>query len=109
MKLADHDIGGAVVRRTFSISGRRVRGGENLSRSEVLSMPSVNRNALIETGYMDVFPVTAQLNAMTAPLSDAERHVVHVGRGQFDVIIGHKLNDKPLSKEEAEELATRPS
>ena len=103
MIIEDHDIGGARVRRVFSMAGRNVRGGDQLSADEVLSIPTANRRALIDSGYIEVYPRPHH------GASDAERHIVHVGRGQFDVIVGHKINARPLSKDEAEELATRPS
>lgn len=43
--------------------------------------------------------------------SGAERRVVHAGRGRWNVIDadGNKLNDAPLSKEEADALAAGPA
>lgn len=93
------DIGGAVVRRTFTFDTRRLKTGDKLTRDEVLGMPGANRNALIEKQYIDVLP-----RAAVDP--DTERFVVNRGFGKFDVIEGRKINPEPLtSKDEAEALA----
>lgn len=39
------------------------------------------------------------------PSGPVERHVVHLGRGHFNVIEGRVINDGVLSKDEAEDLA----
>jgi hypothetical protein len=35
-----------------------------------------------------------------------DRFIVGIGEGKFDVIAGHKLNDEPLSRAEADRLAS---
>lgn len=93
------DIGGAIVRRTFTFDTRRLKTGDRLTREEVLGMPGANRNALMEKQYIDVLP-----RAAIDP--DAGRFVVNRGFGKFDVIEGRKLNAEPLAtKDEAEALA----
>jgi hypothetical protein len=37
-----------------------------------------------------------------------ERFIVGVGEGKFNVIAGHQLNDRPLSRAEADHLAHEP-
>lgn len=37
-----------------------------------------------------------------------ERFIVGIGEGKFNVIAGHKLNDEPLSRAEADRLAHEP-
>lgn len=104
MIIADHDIGGARVRRVFTRGSRHLRGGDMLSGDEVRAIPVANRRALIDAGYIEVWPKSGE-----AAGSAGERHIVHRGKGQFDVIAGVKLNAEPMSKEDAEELATRPN
>lgn len=102
LDINDHDVGGARVRRTFTRSGETMRMGQMLSAAEVLAIPITNRRALSDSNFIEVFP--------RGPLeSVGENHIVHLGRGQFDVIRGVKLNAAPLTKDDAEELATRPS
>jgi hypothetical protein len=38
-----------------------------------------------------------------------ERFIVGIGEGKFNVIAGHKLNDEPLSRAEADRLAHEPA
>lgn len=97
MQLKAKDIGGAIVRRPFSHGGRRVLAGARLSAAEVLAMPPNNRQALQSANYLDVFPKTTE--------AVGERHIVNRGFGKFDVVSGVKLNDEPITKEQAEALA----
>jgi len=97
MEILDKDIGGARVRRVFSRNGEPVKPDSWLTRDEVLSIPIANRRALRDAGYIELFPLS---NIETA----AERFLVESGKGKYDVIAGQKLNKKPLSKKEAEQL-----
>ena len=101
LHISDDDVGGARVRRIFTAAGRTLRAGDTLTRDEVLAMR--NRRTLAEIGAIEIWPRTM------GGIADAERHIVHNGGGRFDVIAGHKLNARPLTKDEAEELATRPN
>lgn len=102
MDIIDADIGGARVRRVFSRGSERLAAGRILSADDVISIPVANRRALVSAGYIEIFP--------RAPLqSVGERHIVHLGGGRYDIIQGVKLNAEPLSKDDAEELATRPA
>lgn len=100
LKIADEDIGGAKVRRTFTMGPRRLFAGDTLSREEVLALPLSNRVALTDANYFDVW-----VKAPNAVLPDAERFIVRTGQGLYNVVAGHKLNDEPMTKEEAERLA----
>lgn len=101
--IGSNDIGGAFVRLGFTDSaGRFLRAGTRLSAAEVNAMK--NHKALVRIGKIAVFPPSGD-----APATAGERHIVHNGGGRFDVIAGRRLNDKPLTKDEAEELATRPN
>lgn len=100
LHISDDDVGGARVRRIFTAAGRALRAGDMLTRDEVLAMR--NRRTLAEISAIEIWP-------RATGIADAERHIVHNGGGRFDVIAGHKLNERPLTKDEAEELATRPN
>lgn len=110
------NIGGGRVVRTFTnglISDKALLAGTTLTREQILKMPSANRNALIEKGYMMVWPPSSDtLPAAVAPRADAtagatphQRFVRPRGFGKYDVIEGVQLNDRPLSKDEAYPLA----
>lgn len=100
LNMSEPDIGGAIVRRRVARGGLKpLLAGQRLSRDEVLAMPVSNRRALVSTQHIELFPRDG---------AGGERHIVHLGRGQYDVIEGRKLTAAPVSKEEAEELATRP-
>lgn len=95
-------IGGAVVRRTFSSRGKRLISGTRLSAAEVLAFPQANRNALSDKHYIDLFPKGGVDSSVSA---SGERFVISAGFGRFYVIEGKKLNDDPLDREQAYALA----
>jgi hypothetical protein len=97
---ARDQIGGAIVRRVWSM-GPPV--GTVMSPEQIAQMPIGNRRSLIRNGKLDVFPP-----APARAEANAERHIVHNGGGRYDVIVGVKLNSSVLTREEAEDLATRP-
>ncbi len=97
----DGEIGGGVVRRRFSMNGESVAPGTRLTAAQILAMPLNNRRALVRNRNIDVFPPSGAASAA------GTRHIVHNGGGRFDVIVGVKINDRILSREEAEELAAR--
>lgn len=106
MHFPDEDIGGAIVRRPISLGPDLAwRPGRRLTRDEVLALPRANRNAMVNSERIAIFP--RDVSARTPEPKAPERHIVHNGGGRFDVIAGIKLNERPLSKDEAEELATR--
>lgn len=101
-QIAADQIGGAIVRRTFSSSrdgGKRFVAGQRLSGDEVRSFPAINRNSLIEKRYIDVFPQGGEMQ------TKGERFVISSGFGKFHVIEGKKLNDEALDREQAYALA----
>jgi hypothetical protein len=99
----DDDIGGAVVRRRIDRGEMPpLLAGARLSRDDVLAMPVANRRSLVATERLWLLP-RGDNGAV------ADRHMVHLGGGKYDVIFGVKMNDAPISKDEAEELATRPT
>lgn len=99
MSLAFSNIGGGVVRRRFTMAGgRAAMMGEILSAAEVRAIPPRNLRALLDSNALEVWPAAPE---QAAP----ERHVVHIGRGLYDVFEGRKLNAEPVSREEAEAIA----
>ncbi len=99
---ARNDIGGAVVRRPFTFRGDTLKIGTYLTEEEILSIPIANRNALRNNRYIQIFPKAPNSNN-NGPSSV---FVVHRGGGAYDVIEGTKINDEPLSKVDAEALAS---
>lgn len=101
MDIVEQDIGGARVRRVFRRGDEAMLAGRILTAAEVIAIAPANRRALREAGFIELFP--------KGPVeSVGERHIVHMGGGKYDVIAGRRLNDAPLTKEQAEDLATRP-
>lgn len=96
-QLNPEQIGGAYVRRLFRLGGQVRYAGHRLDADTVRAIPAANRRALIEQGVIDVFPVD-----QTA--AKPERIIVPNGK-RFDVVSGVRLNDVPLTREEAEALA----
>jgi hypothetical protein len=97
-------IGGGTVQRTFRMGLRQVFAGHKLTRDDLARMPTQNRNSLIETGHVIVWPRDA---AVSAP-AGTQRFVSPRGFGKYDVIEGRKLNAEALSREAAYELAGIP-
>jgi len=101
MYIADADIGGARVRRVFTARGNVMKAGKHLSSDEVLAIPLANRRALQDSGYIEVYPKSSP----PGKREPETRHIIKVGDGQYDVIAGHKINPKPVSREEANRIA----
>lgn len=95
-----NDIGGAVVRRVFSNGGRQMTPGTRLTAEQVKSIPTVNRNALVDKKYIELYPRAD----VAAGASAGERFVVSMGFGKFIVLEGRKLCD-PIDREQAYALA----
>jgi hypothetical protein len=98
--LKKDDIGGGVVRTAFRMGGTYMMVGTKLSADEVMSINPPNRMALIDKGYIAVWPKSGDV-----PVIKGKRYAIHIGGGGYDVIEGRKLNNKPLSRDEARELA----
>ena len=93
MIVQDKDIGGATVRRVFTLGTQAVRNGETLTRDQVLAMPTNNRQSLIDNGYIVLHPLAPN------PL-----HIISKGFGKYDIIQGQLLAEG-LTKEQAEAFA----
>jgi len=98
MNLPWNEIGGGFVARPFFKGKEYLANGTPLTADEIKSFG--NHKRLVAAGFIKVYPPHGE----TAPVSEV-RHVVHCGGGNFDVIAGRKLNDKPLTKDEAHALA----
>lgn len=94
LDIADKDIGGARVRRTFTRNGEQMKMGQHLTSEEVIAIAVANRRALVDSNFLEVYPKSIA----------GERFIVAVGKDQFNVIEGRLLNDKPLNRKEAELL-----
>lgn len=103
---AQRDIGGAVVRRRFSQGGRELTNGMVLSPGEVEAIKPNNRKALLDNGYIQIFPRPARSH-LEADLEvvPTVRHAISIGFGRWDVIEGKKINAEPLTRELAAALA----
>ena len=97
MNLNIDQVGGGVVRRSFSSGGKRIASGARLSAEEIKAMPVANRQALIDKRFIEVFPKDIA--------AAGERHVVSAGFGKYNVIEGKKLTEFPVSKQEADAIA----
>lgn len=89
------NVGGAVVKRPFKLGEDYVKAGANLDAAAINAIPKVNRNALVDRGYIDLYPQPP----------GTQRHVVSAGFGRFNVIEGRKLNADALTRDEAIALA----
>lgn len=96
LDIAEADIGGAKVRRTFTRGDVRHRAGEILEAEVVLSIAKANRRALIDANYIDIYP--------KAPVVPGELFIVAVSKDRFNVIEGQTINEKPLTRDQADEL-----
>lgn len=89
-------LGGTALRR-FNIGAREIKPGTKLLAHEVRGIAPANRKALVEIGSLDVHRRS----------EDDENFMIHRGGAKYDVIQGRKINDEPLSKDDAEELLTQ--
>lgn len=87
-------IGGALVRRPLEMGGKRYRVGDTLARDQVLAIPKANRDAMISSGMIEVWPLGGQ----------GERYLVPAAKGLYHVVEGKRVTTDPLPKNEAEAL-----
>ena len=100
--ISTDDIAGGKVQQAFRCGDRYLMRGTVLSREEICRIPTQNRNALVDKGYIHL-----QLRGLDTEVK-GERFVVSLGFGRFDVVEGTKLNDAHLSREAAYALAKIP-
>jgi hypothetical protein len=108
LEIKDTDLGGARVRLTFATvlkdgTQRRFRADEHLTRDEVLSFR--NRRDLASAGYIEPYPLKVITRERDAASKPADRFIVGIGKGQYNVIEGHRLNAEPLTRDQADALA----
>ncbi len=103
-------IGGGKVERPFRMGEKSLPRGTVLSREEVMSIRIANRSALIDKGYLSVWPreAIAQQVAQQHSSEPQERHVVNCGFGRYNVVEGRRLNEQALDRESAYLLAGKP-
>ncbi len=102
--IGQSEIGGGFVRLSFSVDGKRLPAGTPLTADKINSF--ANKRRLIDAGFISVYPPGPKSDA-AAP--QGEHHVYHTGKGLYDVVVGTKINDRPLTKSEAEALAATPA
>lgn len=99
------DIGGAIVRRRFTLGGREVTSGTVLTAGEIKAIPGSNRRALIDNHYFSPFPRAVKTHLEAQDSTEPPIfHLVNLGFGKWDVVEGKRINNRPLSKDEAESL-----
>lgn len=96
------DMCGGIVLRAFRLNGELVRAGAELSEEQVRGMGRANLEALRRRGSIHLLSKKAGEAPAVDPRTQA--FMVHTGAGKYDVIEGVKINDEPLSKEEAQAL-----
>jgi hypothetical protein len=112
------EIGGARARQAFSSGGRTIRRGEEIPLDALRSWPTLNRNVMIEKGYIEVWPrsVAFLRQEITAPAApeqleddDDARQLIKVPRGfgKFDVIEGRYVAES-VSSDEADAIMGAP-
>lgn len=100
-----YQLAGAVVRRPFNQGGSRIYGGAVLSKDAFLAIGYAVRRIFVREERLTPFYVPDS----AAPPPPGTRHVIHRGGGRYDVVHGIQLNELPLSREEAEALASETS
>jgi hypothetical protein len=95
--LSEDQIGGGYIRRPGGIKsgGDKIANGTHLSREWLLKLPKATRNAMVSLGDIELYPLAPSNSA------GGQKFVAHRGGGAYDVIEGVKLNDKPLTGDEA--------
>lgn len=96
LEMADKDIGGARVRRTFTFNGKQMKMNDQMTAEDVLSIRIPNRRALTDSNFIELFP--------KSPTVAGERFMVGLGGDKYNIIEGRVVNDTPISKKEAEKL-----
>lgn len=97
--------GGAWVRRRFMFGEVEKLSGETLTAEEVQSIPRANLNALVNTGRLELWPMSKDEVDVSQYKS---RFLVHRGNGRYDVIEGRRITDAPIPRDEALALQQQP-
>lgn len=99
------EIGGGKVKRGFNANGKFLRANTELTAAQIMGWPVANRNALIDKKYIEVWPKGSATTPLGSVGPEAERHIVPLGAGRYNVVEGVQLNKAPLKKTEAMALA----
>lgn len=102
--IREADIGGAYVRRLFTFGSVKMMAPAKLTREQVLSIRPANRRSLIERGVIEVYP-----RARHDDESGIRMIVKGEKKNEYDVILGRKINEKPLTLDEAEAMVASPN
>jgi hypothetical protein len=102
MRIPQDQIGGARVSRPCTIGGVKRKSGEVLDAEILTALPPTNLRTLQDQRYILAWPKSI------ASVDDGEPYVYNrVGTSTYDVVLGRRLNARPLSKEDAEALAEK--
>jgi hypothetical protein len=72
----------------------QLKMGDHLTAEQVLSIRTANRRALVDSNFIELYPKSLA----------GERMLVGVGKDKYNVVEGRTINEKPLSREQAEDL-----
>lgn len=94
-----HDsIGGALVTRPFTHHGVKLLAGSILTAQETKAIPVMNRRALANRGFIEIFP---------DPGDKGSFFVADVGLGKFAVVQGKIVSADLMSLKEASKLCDK--
>lgn len=103
-RLPSNSLGGARVFRPCNIAGVLRKSGDILSAEVLASIPKQSLKALQDQRFIISWPKPTDAPAI--PQVDGEPYVYNrIGTATYDVILGKRLNARPLSKTDAEALA----
>jgi hypothetical protein len=63
------DIGSARVLQAFTLRGKILRPNRRLSADEVLAISVANRRALVDAGYLEIYP---RRSTLAKPVDDEQ-------------------------------------
>jgi len=105
-RLPSNQLGGARVFRPCNIGGKWRRAGDVLDAETLAVLPRQSLRALQDQRYIVAWPAPADAPPPSA--AEGEPYVYNrVGTSTYDVVLGRRLNTRPLSKTDAEALAAR--
>lgn len=105
--MQDHQIGGSFVKRRFNFGDKIMTAGQRLSREELLTIPKPNRDALSRGGFLEHFPLADGTGSAADVAAPGEIFIAVLGKGEYAVVRGTRLNPKPMTREEADALAKK--
>ena|SRR5579864_2942755 len=104
-RLPIDSLGGARVFRPCTIGGELRKGGDVLDAATLASLPRQTLRALVDQRFIVPWPKAAGVAEVPA---DFEVYVYNrLGTSTYDVVLGKRLHDQPLSKADAEALAAK--